>query len=608
MLVCVLLQSCARCSEGKDTPALATITTINGSDVRRDYADKLHDWQRAGVGAELRLGDGAKTGPDATAELTFITGALLAMSEGTTVRLLPDVDGTDTALDIESGRAKLRVGERGLSLRTHVGRATIAPSSEVVLTRSGPALGFDVALGALSFRERDTETKLAAGDSVRIGIGMAVVELKRASVAPSTPFAFIVEVQRGELRAGEGDEARTLEAGAHELPESTLLRLAPGSDVSVRRGGARARLRGAGEFVLGGENALLEAHRGGLTLEAIDADVAVRVPAGFVLARAKDDGTEARLSLRVGDGALTVERGEVDATLDGKTETLRAGEARTWTYGPNAVQRGPDSHNLTVAAGQSFVVHAPSVPVAIGFEFGKKCPEEAQLEVVGGRQQTRAKGRGNLAFGAGVRAYALRCIGRRGPGRVVARGTVQVLIDTGTRKLPKSAPVSYVEADGRSYTIYYQNQLPEVVVRWPSPPTQPKFQLLLDHRPIELDTPSHRFRSGELSDGAHTLSFQAQGRRSRTTTVIVRFDNAAPKASLTTPEDRGFSAGDLVPVEGVALPNWKVSITNGTVTQGAGERFRGQVQTSKDQPDIAVRLSHPRLGTHYYLRRAAETP
>jgi hypothetical protein len=28
------------------------------------------------------------------------------------------------------------------------------------------------------------------------------------------------------------------------------------------------------------------------------------------------------------------------------------------------------------------------------------------------------------------------------------------------------------------------------------------------------------------------------------------------------------------------------------------------VVTSQEHPDIAVRLVHPRLGTHYYLRRA----
>ena len=47
----------------------------------------------------------------------------------------------------------MKVGERGLALRTHVGLATIAPDSEVLLTRAGDALGFEVALGVVSFRD-----------------------------------------------------------------------------------------------------------------------------------------------------------------------------------------------------------------------------------------------------------------------------------------------------------------------------------------------------------------------------------------------------------------------------------------------------------------------
>ena len=231
------------------------------------------------------------------------------------------------------------------------------------------------------------------------------------------------------------------------------------------------------------------------------------------------------------------------------------------------------------------------------------------IEQVGGKQASRGNGRANLAFGAGLRGYTLRCIGEDGsPGRIVARGTVQVVVDPGTRRLPARAPTSHVEADGRTYTIYYQNQLPEVLVRWPNPPAVQSYVLEVDAKRIDLTEPTYLFRSGTLSDGAHRLSFQAPGRRSRTTTVEVRFDNAAPKASLSAPEDRSFAPGDLVTVEGVALPTWKVTLEGGTIAMHPGERFTGQVQTSKEHPDIAVRLSHPRLGTHYYLRRASGSP
>jgi hypothetical protein len=88
----------------------------------------------------------------------------------------------------------------------------------------------------------------------------------------------------------------------------------------------------------------------------------------------------------------------------------------------------------------------------------------------------------------------------------------------------------------------------------------------------------------------------------------VRFDNAAPKASLSSPIDRQFKPGDTVTIEGVALETWKVSVEGGSVNVGADERFVGSVPTSASHPDVAVRLAHPRLGVHYYLRRASGSP
>jgi hypothetical protein len=202
--------------------------------------------------------------------------------------------------------------------------------------------------------------------------------------------------------------------------------------------------------------------------------------------------------------------------------------------------------------------------------------------------------------------YNLRCVDETGAlGKPVARGSVQVLNDAGTRRLPSKAPTSFVEADGRTYTVYYQNQMPEISVRWPNAPNASSYDLLVDGQPKRLPKAEHLFRSGDIRDGTHQLSFQAGDRRSRTTTVEVRFDNAAPKASLTSPIDRGFKPGDTVTIEGVALETWKVSVEGGHISMDADERFTGQVASVAARPDIAVRLAHPRLGVHYYLRRAA---
>jgi hypothetical protein len=479
LLVFALLGGCARCSQDQGAAAIATLSSLTGSGVTRDYAQRQRAWEPAAVGSRLALGDGAKTDHASTALLTFINGSTLALKPNTTVRLLLDLNSDDeTALDVQAGEAVLRAGSRELSLRTHVGLATIAPESEIVLTRSGDTIGLEVTLGQLDFRDRDDAgVALRSGDSVRVGIGLAVLELQRAQSPTVEPL-----VDAGADASVEPDEA---------------------------------------------------------------------------------------------------------------TKTLA----------------GPTFRHMLAQAGASFVVHTPEAPVSIGFDLAGKCPGIGVIELVGARQAVRGKDRVNVLLGVGIRSYTLRCVQPAGAlGRIVARGSIHVLVDPGTRKLPPKAPTSQVDADGRTYRIYYQNQLPDVLVRWPQPPAVASYTLELDDKPIELSKPEHLFRSGTLGDGVHTLSFKAQSRRSRTTTVEVRFDNVAPKASLSAPDDRAFSAGSLVSVQGVALPSWKVALEGGTIEMGAGDRFSGQVQTSPESPYVSVRLSHPRLGTHYYLRRASETP
>jgi hypothetical protein len=260
-------------------------------------------------------------------------------------------------------------------------------------------------------------------------------------------------------------------------------------------------------------------------------------------------------------------------------------------------------HNLSVVAGESFTVHAPEVPVAVDFDFHTRCPGSAEVQT--NTQRSVGKSSVSMLLDAGTTTYVVRCLdARAGGARVVARGTAQVLHDPGTAAFPPKPPSSTIDADGRSYTVFYQNQLPEVRVRWPNAPSAAIYGLTRDSHELALPAPEHVFRSGSLREGAHQLTFHSGERRSRTTTVVIRFDNAAPKASLLEPRDRAFTVGQSVSVRGVALPTWKVSVAFGTINKDESGRFSGEVVTNLEHPDVAVCLRHPRLGTHYYLRRA----
>jgi NAD(P)-dependent dehydrogenase (short-subunit alcohol dehydrogenase family) len=114
---------------------------------------------------------------------------------------------------------------------------------------------------------------------------------------------------------------------------------------------------------------------------------------------------------------------------------------------------------------------------------------------------------------------------------------------------------------------------------------------------------SHVFDSGSLRDGEHRLTFLAGGRRSATTVVRVRFDNAAPTAHIREP--RGAVARGTVHVSGMAIEGATVSVAGTPLTLDGDRRFDGDVGAPADLDALAIRFSHPRSGVHYYLRRVA---
>jgi hypothetical protein len=337
-----------------------------------------------------------------------------------------------------------------------------------------------------------------------------------------------------------------------------------------------------------------------------------------IILRNVSGGTKAGVRVGSKEGQVSVQRGSVSTSLNGESEELGAGEQGSWSVsGATAQITGseesvdqalvqPSYFNLAVPAGESFVLHAPELPVSVSLDIGEKCPEESEVQLSGSRLSARGTQRINVLLNRGTRSYSVRCVGGKN-GRVVAKGTINVLLDQGTRRLPPLPPSSLADADGRTYTLYYSNQPPTLKLRWPNAPTEPGYVLEVDGKPRNLQVSEYVFKSGELSDGSHAVSFRAGTRRSRTTTIEVRFDNNAPTASVTQPADRAFSPGQAIQVSGVSLPSWKVSLIGGTIREESDGRFTGSITPTAERPDISVRLSHPRRGVHYYLRRAASS-
>lgn len=276
----------------------------------------------------------------------------------------------------------------------------------------------------------------------------------------------------------------------------------------------------------------------------------------------------------------------------------------------------PDDRNVAehadfkINVGERIFIHAMHAPVAVEFGFANICDGAGYVKI--SKKKIWGTGTGSVILNVPSRShgYELHCIENGELGKTKARGRITVLHDKGKSILSLSAPVSYVDADGRDYNLLYQSKLPQVVVKWPDAPESSGYKLHLTGdsgtKSISLKSPQYRFSSGALEEGAYRFKFIADGsgKRSRTSSITIRFDNATPKAVLKSPRDEGYTSGAMVDISGVALPGWTASVYGKTLNMDAEHRFAGTAQHQGQYRSLPVKLTHRSRGTHYFLRRA----
>ena len=636
LLLLVTLGSCDGCG---DEP-LALLLSHDG-DVERDRAIAVETWEPAEDEDELEIGDGIRTLEGAHASLHLRGTGTLTLEPRTLIRFrLSGEGGDDTQpLDVVTGEATLEVEGEPVTIGTATGIATLAAGSRVRIA-GGDDARLSVIVGRASL-ERDGETvELEAGDSVDLEIGRAQIEVDPLAgvdrVAepeePQTPPdpEETNETEEGEVRlrvAGGGATWREAEAedwsalpdGEHRTTGGTRLRLGTTSRVTVRRGDEAAELRGRGEAVIGSDGEALATVLGGAgTIDASRGEVVIEVPGGSIVATFEGPGqgsradvtvsregtevraTEGRVRIRRGDEEEVIERGE-SFSLAATAPPSGAPEARPEPLPPY----GPSRADVDIEPGSSATVHASRPPVVVSMR-AEACPDEAVLEA--GRRRSRGRGRVSLSLPAGRHAYSMRCV-ENGviSDDVLQSGVLTVRRDSGRAPVSRLAPTSVIDADGRPYTVIYQNLLPRIVVRWQSAPATGPFTLTFQRgggRQGTLRSPRARFEIRGLPEGEHELVVSGGGSTSPATRVRIRFDNAAPTASLTEPSDGSFAPGATVHVVGVAQQGWEVSVGGTPLELDGAYRFSGDVTARADRDSLAVRLRHRSRGVHYYLRRA----
>ncbi len=366
----------------------------------------------------------------------------------------------------------------------------------------------------------------------------------------------------------------------------------------------------------------MHALSGKVTFESADRNVAVVVPGGIIVADSREPGgTRASVNVGSENTLVRVQSGKVEVEQPDKTQTLSAGqettianpkERRTPGSRPAFVDNGPEFADFSVKAGESFIVHSSKPPVAIEFDFADHCPHGGIAQLIGKPMRSRGTKNARLLLNRGYSRYIVRCFNADGSAQTRAKktGAITVLRDPGTAALPRKAPVSQVDADGRNYKILYQNQLPIVKVRWPNAPKAGAYIVTVaakspGNREFKTKRAEYSLKSGTLRDGKYRFSFKTADSRqmSKTTTITIRFDNAAPKITLREPKEGQFRVGESVNIKGVAAPGWKISLVNGTISTDEHNRFTGSVAYTSQYSSIALRVTHRRRGTHYYLRR-----
>ncbi len=611
-LLLVLAFALCGCS-CQSSPALAKLRERTGT-VERDYADKPRAWQSADLGTELRLGDAVQTRSASSAVLDLDDGARLALQESTLIRFssTPPKERA-LAFDVELGTAELST-EIALSLGMASGLAKLTPGTRVTLSRDDGGLRFAVQVGQAVLGE------------VSVGVGEAVLidaqgqthradETRAASepepavpaVDPDAPTGDVTIVVRGPgASIRKQGRRQPLPQGSTQLAPGTELELARDTKVQLTRGEQAATLNQNGRYVVAPRpDVLVRASSGALSAGSSER-VRVEVPGGVIVVAPRGQVQvqvhakgRARVAVQSREAVLETSRG---------SETVRAGEqASLEADGRVSVEgRSLDYADLELQTGESVVIHDPSPPTAVRFIFGEACPETGVLQLHGA-SELFAAGRASVALPmkAGSYRYELRC--ESSGSKPVRHGRVSVLKDRGTRALAVHPPATVLQADGRNYTVLYQNRLPKITLAWPSPPSGGGIQLVHELAgktvTLELSGPSHTFPSGGLEEGKHRFHFIGGGKISRQTSLSILFDNAAPAASLNTPASVKARSGDTLTVSGTALPGWDVQVEGQAARRDAQGRFSEATVMPSERRAVVIRISHPERGTHVYLRR-----
>jgi hypothetical protein len=602
------------------------IATLNDENGLADHAPSIDHWAwtHAKIGTRYFLGQSAQTEARSTATLGLGGGnASLQMQADTIVVFTGTEDKTEIqirqgeiAVDNQNGTTTLRLGN-GMNLEAG-GKATIN-------ARDGRAT-IELTLGKGRVEQTTGTLTLTLHQPVEVARNGAVVADAGVPDAPVVVDAPAAPADAGDARAGAtvaitGKRAELLPPGTtawQPLPQGAGP-LAPGSEVRVGAG-TTAKLTAGGTTidiassarVKLTEDQTFELEQGPASVETL-ATASLALPGGALAFVAVPTApAQARIDVGPRDSKVTMVRSASRLTGSAGAQLgLARGESALLTRAGTirVLEAIPTYFDLRVPAGESLTLHDPKPPTSVQFQFEGKCADGGIIEVDRNALFRTAKvsaGRefANVMVPAGDYAYRLRCTTNGVDGGAVASGRIVARRDDGRRPLLSNPRVNDIDADGRAYGISYQSTIPNVAVHVSNAGATQRLHLASGGKEQTFDSRSSTIvvPGAQLHEGAYSYWIDRDGvKQDKVSRLTIDFDQTAPQAYLESPNNGQPWSGDI-DVRGAVLPGWSASIDAIAIPIDNQRRFAAKVGPPSGNA-LAIRLSNPQRGVHYYLRR-----
>jgi len=566
-----LLAACSRLRSCHRGDVIADLENAQGSTERSE--GDLRTWRASPPGDSYVLDDALRTGTRSTARVHLSAGGGLQLAPRTTLRFLAHPRGQRrTAVRVVSGEAVLTAGDEDLYTATSIGFARVEHGARVLVRADDEGQHFEVQIGRVEI-DQVNGRPVTVGENGHIVVSIAGAVIESVGESPDAGAPASRDAGTDVSDAGPPTDASTV---ADPTVHATIV----GAGVRMRDSAVAAwRALGPGRVDL---------------LPGIELSVPLRASARLERGEQRETVTGAADVVISAEGdRIAVPPDHADATIEVVPESAQPAES-----------------DVEMSAGDSATVHDMAGSTVVRVRVPDVCSEGGRIDVTAGHRTVGYVGSQRATFRvAGAARYRVRCLHHGTPADTdAATGRIHVIRDSGAAAMPRRPPLTMVDADGRHYTVLYQNLLPEISFRWPRAPQGSSFTLHVTStsgqaQSMAASEPRFFLHSGRLGEGTYRFRVEGPGgARSPETTVQIDFDNAARAAQIREPVEGAPAPGGRAHVAGSALEGATVSANGVSLPLDAQLRFAGDVPVGRGGT-VAIRITHRQLGVHTYVRR-----